>query len=459
MRYLLLIIIPAVLASSCQLGEKNISPQDESFVKYYGELTSYEAGDIEIIYDATGEIAEGLVVFGTKKSTLGDRDYFVLRTDLQGNLIDSISYGFVNGVDRDYTGDGLADDFRGDEMAGQIHPIPGGGFITIGTSSITENASNISDFQILTIGFLDDDLNLAGDTLLALVSQTDNTDLDLIGNDVTILSDGTILIVGAREVSRGGSTDLDNYFLKFSFTGDVIFEIDPEESIKGEDDTLVRCFEKANGNISLIGYGNVRTLFGENNGNNGNNVYYRELDPNGTPFNSVAYGLDDISDDRVFNEMVSSAIKTSFGYSIVGTSITSQDQRYAFLMNLSNNGVYLSGNSHDSSAYNTGNVVLQTNGYGVTQAINNDIIMVGQYQSFITGNLSRGEEGMFVKFDQSATPVAGAESFFGLSDGNDSVIDAVTLPDGKIAVVANVDFGGGVTLISIIKINDNGSLD
>ena len=66
---------------------------------------------------------------------------------------------------------------------------------------------------------------------------------------------------------------------------------------------------------------------------------------------------------------------------------------------------------------------------------------------------------MFVKFSQGSAPVAGAESFFGLADGNDTVVDAVTLPDGKIVAVANVDFGGGVKLISIIKLNDDGSLD
>lgn len=61
MRYLIHIMIVSLLVMSCQIEDENAPKPDEAFIKFYGELTSYEASDIEVIYDATGEVAEGLI--------------------------------------------------------------------------------------------------------------------------------------------------------------------------------------------------------------------------------------------------------------------------------------------------------------------------------------------------------------------------------------------------------------
>ncbi len=461
MRYLILILITTILVVSCQIEDDNAPTPDETFIKYFGELTSYEASDIEIVYDATGEIAEGLVVFGTKVNQFGDKDFFILTTDLDGNRIDSTSVGFVNQTFRDFNGDGNPDVFRGEETSAQIQPLADGGFIIIGTSNINETVLNISDFQLLNLGFLDNDLNVIGDSLLVISSAIDNVDLDLIGNDVILLSDGAILIAGSKEIDRGATSDFDNYYLKFDLANDqVIFE--ENQGVTGEDDVLVRAFEKANGNLVFIGYSSAPSLLGENGSNNGTNVYYLEVSSNGVPINFAAYGFENPNDGVVYNEQVNNVIKTASGFTVVGTSTTSTDESYSFVMNLSNNGIYLSGTNHINSRFDndlTDQVIVQTQGLGVTQAANNDIIMVGQYESLTAENQSRGEEGMFVKFDQAAQPVDGAETFFGLADGNDRIVDAVTLPDGKIVAVANIDFGGGIQLISVIKLNADGSLD
>ncbi|WP_370090377.1 hypothetical protein [Ekhidna sp.] len=473
MRYLFQIIIASLLIVSCQIEDENAPAPDETYVKYYGELTSYEASDIEIIYDATGEVAEGLIVFGTKLTENGDTDYFILRTDLQGNLVDSISFGYSDTLDiqpfgspdglaDDWTGDGVKDRFRADEFAGQIQPINGFGYAIIGSSSITINALGVSDWRWLTFGFLDLDLEpirFLNDTLLARISDSGDQ-LDMVGNDIILLSSGGFLLAGGQEFDRGGGdTDFDNYFMKLNFDDGIVFESNQGISGEGEDDILVRVFEKSNGNLVMIGSSNTPSLLGENAGVNGVNVFYLETDENGTPVNSAAYGIDNVNNNVVYNDQVNNAIRLSSGFGIVGTSSTSQNQRFGFIMNLSNNGIYLSGNSHDSSLYNTESVTLQNTGRGIVQAPDNDLVMLGQYTSFTSGTNSRGGEGMFVKFDQASNPVEGAESFFGLSDGNDNIVDAVTLPDGKIVAVANVDFGGGVKLISIIKLNSDGSLD
>lgn len=475
MRKIVITLLCSVLIFSCQITDENAPKPDEAFIKYYGNLTNHTASDIEIIYDAAGVEPEGFVVFGTKTSSRGDTDYFIFSTDLEGNLLDSISFGlsdtldlvdndteapFPDGKADDWTGDGFVDRFRANEIGGQIEVIDGG-FAFVGTSSITISALGVSDYQWLTFGFINRDfepITFQGDTLLALTSPSDDQ-YDLIGNDIIQLQDGSFLIVGAEELGSGSNTDFDNYYTKLDFDAGFIFDLNQGVAGNGRDDVLTRAFEKDNGNLVMIGTSNTPSLLGENGGNNGDNVFYLETDPNGTPVISVAYGIDDPDNVVVYNDEVTDAIKTTSGYTIVGTSSTSQNQEFSFIMNLSNDGQHLSSNSHDSSAFNTNSITLQSKGGGVTQGDDSDLILLGQYQNFRIDGGSRGDEGMFVRFNESAVPVQGAESFFGLSDGNDDVVDAVTLPDGKIVAVSNVDFGGGVRLISIIKLNDDGSLD
>ncbi|SNS68739.1 hypothetical protein SAMN05421640_0853 [Ekhidna lutea] len=460
MKYLFLLSIISVAITSCQIEDPDAPAPDEAFIKYFGELTSYTATDIEIVYDGGG-VPQQLVVFGSKTSQAGDDDYFVLRTDLEGNLIDSVSYGFTNNAGRDLTGDGNPDVFIGDEIGGQIQPLAGGGFITIGTSSITDNNRGISDFRILTAGILNESLELQNDTLFALVSSKGNPDLDLIGNDVITLSDGSVLFVGAKEFDRGGGvTDFDNYFLKFDFTDRVVFDGVQGVHGDGEDEIAVRVFEKPGRNIVIVGDSNTPSDRGENGGDNGTNVQLLEIDENGSFVNTSTYGINAGTGGVVSNESVKNAIMTPSGFTIVGTTVTSQNDEFAFVMSTTRSGVFLSGNLHDSSAYEG----IETRGLGVTLAANSDVIILGQYPSFNfleegQPRVSRGGEGMFVRFDQACRPVDGVESFFGLADGNDQIVDAVTLPDGKVIAVANVDFGGGVRLISIMKLNADGSLD
>lgn len=472
MKYLPYILLCLLSMVSCQIEDKNAPKPEDTFIKYYGELTSYEAKDIEIYYDASGQEPQGFVVFGTKKTQKEDIDYFVMRTDLQGILIDSTSFGYSDTLDidrdgkaDDWTGDGQSDRFRADEIAGQIQYVNGFGYAIVGSSSVTINPLGVSDWRWLTYGFLDENLAPkvpSGEPLNAKFFRNGATLLNATGNDIIQLASGDFLIVGAREVSRVGATkDFDNYYLKLTASNDVIFE--KKKGIAGEDDILARGFENENGNLAMIGTSNRPSAEGENEGNNGANVLFLETDPNGTFINSVAHGLDDPSNNTIFDEEVSNVIKSDAGYTVVGTSNISGNQQFAFLMTMTGSGDILCAQNHNNSVYGS----VQTIGQGVTLALNNDLILLGQYPSLsytdsITGaNVSRGGEGMFVKFNQSCRPIAQAESFFGLAvaDGNDMVVDAVTLPDGKIVAVANVDFGGGVKLISIIKLNDDGSLN
>lgn len=466
MKQLVGLLIFSCFIISCQIEDDNAPAPNESFTKYYGELTSYEAKDIEIILDAGG-VPTGFVVFGTVLVDQGNRDFFVMTTDLDGNLLDSAQYGFGVETRTDWTGDGIDDSFIGDEAAGQIEVVPGFGYLIVGTSTIDEPSAEpepISDLSLLSFGAIDLDLNILrgpddSDSLTVIPGDA-NLELDLIGNDVIVLSDNSILLVGAREFNRGGGvTDFDNYFLRLSDNPGDSFEESQGIAGDGQDEQVVRAFEKADGTLVMIGYNNRPSALGENNGDNGTNAYYLEIDPNGSvPGNGLTYGIDDGVDNVRFDDVVTSAISTESGFVIAGTSTTSQGQDFGFVMNLSRNGVHLSNSTLPSSFDG-----IQTRVNGLTLADDKDVVLVGQYPSFnatVNGQaLSKSGEGLFMKVDQSSNPIAGYETNFGLTDGNDQIVDAVTLPDGKIVAVANVDFGGGVQLISIIKLNDSGNLE
>ena len=467
MKQTLFYLFIIVVALGCHVEDGDAPSPEEGFIKYYGELTSYEASDIEIVYDETGEVALELVVFGTKRATNGDRDYFVLRTDLDGNPIDSVSFGLNFALDEDITGDGEPDEVRTDEIAGQIEQIPGLGFVAVGTSVINENILEISDYRVISYFFLNSEspISVLGFDLIEQDEEEQN--LDLIANDIRLLSNGNLLIVGAKEFDRGGGvTDLDSYFLRLSVEADTtirIFEEYRGVQGDGEDEEIMRAFEKPGGNLVFIGSSNSPSVLGENFGFNGQNVLFLETDANATPINSLTYGFEDNNTDvlsRIYDEQVFGAIESSSGYAIAGTSSTSNNEEFGFLMNLSGNGIFLSGSNHDSSTYNLDNRVIQNRGLGLTQATGNSLVLLGQYLSFVEGtNTPRGGEGMFVGFDKGANPIEGSENFFGLSGGNDQIVDAVTLPDGKIVTVSNIDFGGGVQLISLMKLKADGTFE
>lgn len=458
MKNIFLLSIIALSISACQIEDDNAPTPEESFIKYYGELAGYEAKDIEFLYDSSG-----FIIFGNVTGEDGTNDYTLIRVTENGILIDSTVFSFDIPLRFDADGNGELDDvLAGSDNASQVEVFDGG-FVVIGTTSLNNSAVDILDVQVATVSLFDNDFNNLLDTTLALSASGDiRNGLDLLGSDVIVTSDGGFLIFGSIEVDRGGgATDFDYYLLKVGSDDDF------EEIIgitgEGNDDILVRGFEKENGNIVLIGYSSDPSSLGENGGANGLNVTFSELTPQGKLINSVSYGLDNPDPDNgtIFNEVVSDAIQTSSGFAIAGTSTLSTDDRYAFFMNLTNNGLFITGDTI-TSGFGYG---LETIGTGLVKTQTNEYVILGSYPQLdilingLEDRIARAGEAMFLQVDQSGVPLSGFESYYGTENGNDEAVDALSLPDGKIVVLANIDFGGGIQLISLIKTDDNGRLE
>lgn len=449
---------------SCQIEDKNAPQPSESFIKYFGELADQEAADLEPIWNADSSDVDGYVLFGTQEIEGQSKDYYVAISDANGHLVRSKSFGFRLPVDGlDITGDGVPDSVFADESASRIHAVPNG-YVVVGTSTIssivgqTTNGGNrsveILDLSLATIAFFDGELNLLGDRVFPVfgdVNIFNDQQLDLFGHDIIPLADGGFLLIGAKETD----TDLDFYARRFSISGTSITTVwERTYGFKngGLDDVFVKGFEKSNNNLALFGYSEDLGAEGEE----GVNVTFIELNQNGNIVRSNSNGIED-SSPFLAEDILEDVVEKAGGYLAVGTS-TTNDSKSAFFMDINAQGIAVSKGVLQSD-FQLNEEGLQTMGTAAAQTQSKDFIIVGNYPSFRTDTETRAGEALFARLDQSGVKKTGFETNYGLGDGNDSAEGIVLLPSGKMVVIATVDFGGGVKMISLIKLNDTGQLD
>ncbi|MEP5613734.1 MAG: hypothetical protein ABJP45_15890 [Cyclobacteriaceae bacterium] len=440
---------------SCQIEDDNAPKPEESFIKYLGEIADQEAKDIEPIYAADGVTLEGFVIFGTQKQADSvDTDYYLVRTDPFGNIEETAIIDpntAVEGLDLD--GNGQDDVLTGNEIAGQIEVLPGGGFIAIGSTSVTDQSKDLTDFRFISLVVLDAELNVLRVVTAFNENATGTAPLNLDGNDIIVLSDGSILIVGAIETAAG---DTDYYYRKLNGDTDAVtFTKTLGLAGASNDDVLVRAFETDKQTIALFGYSQRVG----NAGQIGTNVSYVEVNQNGNPTGgSGNFGIPDTLDGsnvlRVFNDVLTDVVEKPGGYMAVGTA-TVDATSFAFFMDIDFDGI----SSRKGRLLSEFDPALTTAASGVSITRTNDFVVVGQYTNFRVGNEQRGEEAMFQRINQVGEKVEGFESNYGLGDGNDNAADVITLADGKIVVATTIDFGGGIRMIGLIKLNDTGELD
>ncbi|MBC6409319.1 MAG: hypothetical protein GDA42_02520 [Ekhidna sp.] len=488
MRRMLAIMSAAGLFTTCQIEEEGTPKPEEGFIRFFGEdITAYGTSNAsDLAFDG-----DTLIVFGAQTNVeTGNSDFTIIRMTAEGLYLNSAFYTPEIKVRIDTDGDGFGDRELGTDEDGnmvskgdvpddrfepillegsasgsRIEPVRTGtmasGFLTAGTYRFNDNALGIANVNAAYLGFYDAQLNAVADTVL-LFNGNPSNGLDYFGNDVIQISDGAFIFAGTIEVERmGRPADLDFRLIKFELNAEGIATVWQRTlglEGSGQDDILARIFEKENGNLVIIGTTSDRSVFGENGGNNGTNVVFYELTSDGNQLNSITYGLENDT-DVVSNEVVSDAVQIASGFVITGTSTLSSGDNYAFFMNLTRSGGFIAGTTLTSGF----DPALQTKGTGIVQAGDRDFVILGAYESFRQLNPAgeqvneRAEEVMFMKVSPAGSRVA--ETHYGSADGNDEAIDGLLLSDNKIMVLANMDFGGGVKLVSLIKTNDNGKIE
>ncbi len=465
------------LLVACQFGERDSPSPDEGFIKFLGDDITYLPSDIEPI--TIGNSEAGYIVVGSAISNQGT-NLSIIFANAGGEIVgqpEEVEFRFP--IVRNEDGVSESDSVSGSFTVNKIDVFEQG-FIIAGTTSLTENSLNIENVSIASIYYASANAEeirrisipetpTSATELPGFVERLQNG-LNVFGNDIIRLSDGNFLFGGTIEVSRSldnsnFNTDTDFLIRKYqidAITGSTTLLFEELIGIegRGNDERLSRVFEKENGNLIIIGTSSESSALGENNGNNGTNVKFVELSPEGKELYGVSYGLKDLDNNinAIFDEEVGNAIQTESGFAITGTSTISREAQRAFFMRLNAQGEYVSGNILKSN-YNAN---LETRGIGIVQADDKDYIVLGEYLNFSELNSDgnainrRAGEALFMKVTQSGNRVS--ETHYGSELGNDKAIDGLLLSDNKILVLANIDFGAGVELVSLIKTNDSGKI-
>ncbi len=408
--------------------DSDITPADV-FVKYYGTQDEQRAADFQV--DAEGQF----VIFGTRKvDDETGNDFYLLKVDQQGNLINTVTLGI-----EDTAGN------ANNELAYRLKVIDQGYLIVGSTAPLNE--ALIPGQRLLYWAHLNEDFGVE-----TQVIDTVNGGVgDLEGTDIYYTSGDSVLITGYSDAFENnqsgqpedGTTKL--FVGKWSLDGELGWK--KTYGFAGSNDKAKAVFEKSDGDIVVFG---VTDEVGSN-GEGGQNVVVYQLNRYGTsPVGQVPrYGFE--GDDEL-----NRVIRITGGYAVVGTS---------FVGNVSNPFIMIL--DEDARLVSQDNLVFEVDfkeddpfdgvGLGVTRAANNDFVVVGRVLDYEDENdLAKNNEMMFIRATQSGQKIPESVQNFGLVAGNDEAISALTLDDGSIVVLGTSDFGSGVTLITLMKMNADG---
>lgn len=453
-KYLLLLLLGA-----CQI-KGDLPAPDEGFIKNFGDSRTYQPADLVYLPDSTG-----LIIFGSEISEDGIVDFSWVRASLSGTFDQSSATTLRVKVPLtfDADGDGALDSARGDASAGKIRLIESGplagDYIFVGNLFVDQafdNGEEIVDVNVPVIGFLDP--NLEPIKVITLKNgEPQTTGRSAFARDVVQTSDGNFVIGLSYEINKNannsGPADLDFVLQKYEYAGTGDPELLWQESeilaLTNEDEILCGLFEKNNGNLVVIGTTTDASARGETGGNNGRNVTFVELTPTAGILRSITYGIGELDETELYDDVANVALQTNAGFAVAGTS-TINDRMHVFFMNLTQNGDFIAGDTVPSAI----DPALETRGLGMVQTADKDFVILGIYTNFFNGGEGRLGEALFMRVSPSGR--LKSEANFGSLAGSDEAVDGLLLGDKKIMTLARMDFGAQVELISLIKTNADG---
>jgi len=126
--------------------------------------------------------------------------------------------------------------------------------------------------------------------------------------------------------------------------------------------------------------------------------------------------------------------------------------------------VDLTGASADELIYEdvfpSGGNAVNAGANAVTLTKTNDIFVSGTIRDFTDaadGDLNKGDQVFVMRTDQDGTALSDYRHY-GLINGEERAVRALTAPDGSIFLGATYDFGPGVSQFALLKMNVEGDL-
>lgn len=397
---------------SCSGDE--IVPGD-TFIKFYGADGGYTLADLT----ERGDNEPGVVMFGTREELegerLGEKDFYVLITDAEGKVVrSSDDLLFTDGTN---------------EIASRITKLDNG-YLVIGTIRDFVDGNELALSQIVYIR-LNEDLSKNGDWVI-LGDGASN----YFGVDINITADGGVVVAGHTNVN--GTNDF--YYQKIGGTN-------PWTRIQtraASNDVLVSLIDNGDGTFALFG----QTDAGTGDGEIGVNVEATIIDGEGIIQNSFTYGIE-LNGELDIDDVPMDAVKRAGGYAIVGTSTlsTTDFQPFVMLVDLQGAKKYekIFTNSEIANGY----------GLGIAQLSNKDYFLVGSNAD--VGN--NQDQALIIKLDQDGEVKNNTIKNYGLVNGNEQAVRALSTDGSSVYIGATYEFGtGGLKQFALLKVNSSGDL-
>lgn len=425
-------VVAIVLLFGCSPDDSDSPNPEDVFTKYFG-VSASQTG-VDLIYN---ENLNQYFILGSQTPSGGDTDFYFVIANEAGNFIDEDTTGFK-----------FPSGINGNDIPTSIKQMDDGSnrYLVIGTSSNDDQSK-------IVWGIVSHDLSSQN------FFEITNPNQDLIGADIVkIPGEDNVLIFGTTstvypgdQVTGAAGTQL--FISKRSITtNDPIWT---RSSGSAGDDIALSAFSLDNGGFALFG-----STERDEDSHTGTNVLVKFTSDRGVEDGvDAAYGFDSApSNDNVPKDV----IKVGFNYLITGTSSQNGSNPNAFVF-----GVTSFGNEIDPSIMNSsiltntlasGAQNINSQGHTIVRTFDGDFMIMGSFPNFEVDGNSRLEEMMIMRIAANGTKVDGKDQFFGLEAGNDQANKAIALPDGKIAVIGTFDFGSGIRLIGLMKLNINGEL-
>ena len=418
---------------SCGVDSETL-PED-IFIKYFGGDGDFELNDM-IFQD---ENESGLVLFGVRDGEVLDaneisffeKNLYLVSVGLDGSIQNEVMLEL---------NDGLGTVFHFDEEAGRISRTSDGGYLLIGTV-LDFDYNGLQPNQVNYIVWTKVDASL---------NQVDiwHIEGNGVGNyhgvDITEMADGGILISGYTDIN--GSNDF--YYKKIGGTNP---EWERIQTRMGSNDKLIRTLPVNSGNYVL--FGETEALSGD--GETGINVERTIIDPDGIIQNSLIYGI--VNDGGVRDDIPEDVLERPGGFVIVGTSKLNELTYEPFIMLVDIPGAKTNEVLYDLEFTGSAEINSSGEGLGVVQLYNNNYFVIGSIVDYQSVNENRGSEGFIMPTDQDGVK-NDALGIYGLVNGDDNMVRALTSMNGTVYIGGNFDFGGGLTQMVLMRVNPNGVL-
>jgi hypothetical protein len=308
MRLAYVIILFVSILSACDTESSFPIPEDNYFVKFYGNEGEQEG--VDFILNTDGSV----VMVGNSKTFNDQQLIYAVKVDAQGAVLWQHYYGTS---------------LPGDKTAKDIELHSDGRIMVVGEFVNGTNDSDIYLFSLNADGVLQDSVT---------VGLVDNNGVktDEHANSLTIISDGFIV---------AGSTTLENFFIstvrnamhlrfdnslnEIPQTGTVTWG--PRNYGENYDDVAVKVLELTPGANSFYVFGYSNQPYQQYTGDF--NYWYYSLSGDGVPSDGPFYA-GKTSEDELLKAVEISPVQSGPGYILSGTATRTTGETQSYLVKL-----------------------------------------------------------------------------------------------------------------------------